>query len=65
MKRRVNVVSVINAMQAPPFITGETTIGVKERHPGMELWTGIEPGFITAFYKGAEIGIPMANVTNS
>ena len=62
MKRRVKHVAVINAVQAPPHITGETTLGVKDKQPGIEMWTGIEPGYVTVFYKNAEIGVPMANV---
>lgn len=62
MKRRVKFVALINSIQAPPHIVGELTLGVKDKQPGIEMWTGIEPGFVTIFYKGGEIGVPMANV---
>lgn len=58
--RKVISVFFIHAVYGPGALGGETTLNA-EKQEGIELYTGIEPGFLTVFYRGKEIGIPIAN----
>jgi len=41
-------------------MSGETTFN-PEKHLGIEMYTGIEPGVVTVFYKNKECSVPMSN----
>lgn len=59
MKRReVLYAFFVTSLMTP--LGGDTSIN-PENHPGVKMYTGIEPGFLTVFYLGKEVGIPIAN----
>lgn len=59
-KRKVLSAFFIHSLTAPGAFGGETTLN-GEKQDGIEMYTGIEPGFLTVFFRGKEIGIPIAN----
>lgn len=60
MKKKVITVFFINPVTAPGVLGGETGLN-GEKQEGIEMHTGVEPGFLTVNYRGKEIGIPIAN----
>ncbi len=60
-KRKVICVFFVNSITAPGALGGEMTLNA-ERFDGIEMFTGVEPGFLVVLYRGKEIGIPLANV---
>ena len=60
MKRKVITVFFREALTTPP-LGGERGLNA-EKFVGIELYTGVEPGFLTINYLGKEVGVPLANV---
>lgn len=62
MKRKVIVAFLKDSVNAPGAgVGGDTTLNA-ERHDGMEMYTGIEPGFLMVYHRKVEFGVPLSNV---
>lgn len=59
MKRKVESAHLKGPAGFP--IGGETSL-YESKQPGIVMFTGIEPGFLTVHYKEKELGIPLSNV---
>ena len=60
MKKKVIVATLKEAAGSFP-LAGDQTLNA-EKHNGIEMWTGVEPGFLTVYYQQREVGIPLANI---
>jgi hypothetical protein len=59
MKKKVLVASLREAAGTYP-IAGEVTLN-SEKQPDIEMWTGIDGGFLTVYYRNMELGVPLSN----
>lgn len=60
MKKKVLVATLREAAGSYP-LAGDTTIN-GEKHPGVEMWTGLEAGFLSVSFQNKDVGIPLSNV---
>lgn len=66
MKRKVIAAFFKDTVTASPAFGGETTLNA-EKHEDIEMYTGIEPGFLTVLHPALlnkEVGIPLSNCKN-
>ena len=59
MKRKVLAATLREVAGAP--LAGEQSLNSEKQHE-IEMWTGLEPGFLTVYYQRKEVGVPLSNV---
>ncbi len=59
--KKVSFVDFQSAIMAPGIIPGSKTLN-DSRDRGIEMYVGMDAGFLTVRWKGEEILVPLANI---
>lgn len=62
-KRKVIYLMVKDALSCPGVFGGDISVS-PERHNGVDMYTGEEPGFVTIYFKAKCVGVPYSNIKN-